>query len=117
MGVRPARYSATKGLDDVGLEAGFLVDEVVGDVERAGDLAGVVDVVDGAAAALDGLGHALVAGEAALIPELEGQADKGVALRVQKSGDGGGVDSSGHGYGDGFGLGHGRMQCGGRAGD
>ena len=61
-----------EGADDVGLEAGFLVDEVVGDVERAGDLAGVVDVVDGAAAALDGLGHAVMAGEPALIPELQG---------------------------------------------
>ena len=53
---------ADEGLDDLGLEALLLVDEVVGEVELLGDAAGVVDVVDGAAAALDGLGHALVAG-------------------------------------------------------
>ena len=49
-----------EGLDDFGLEALLLVDDVVGDVELLGDVAGVVDVVDGAAAALDGFGHALV---------------------------------------------------------
>jgi hypothetical protein len=35
-----------------------------------------------------------VAGEAALVPELEGQADEGVALGAQECGDGGGVDST-----------------------
>ena len=89
-----------EGADDLGLEAGLLVDEVVGDVELLGYAAGVVDVVDGAAAALDGLGHAFVSGEAALVPELEGEADEGVALGAEQRGDGGGVDSSGHGYGD-----------------
>ena len=97
MGVRPARYSADEGLDDVGFEAVLLVDDVVGDVELLGYVAGVVDVVDGAAAALDGFGHALVSGEAALVPELEGEADEVVALGAQEGGDGGGVDSSGHG--------------------
>ncbi len=89
-----------EGRDDLGLEAVLLVDEVVGDAELLGYAAGVVDVVDGAAAALDGFGHALVSGEAALVPELEGEADEGVALGAQQRGDGGGVDSSGHGYGD-----------------
>jgi hypothetical protein len=59
MGVRPARYSSTKG-GRPRLEALLLVDDVVGDVEVLGDAAGVVDVVDGAAAALDGFGHAFV---------------------------------------------------------
>ncbi len=86
-----------EGLDDLGLEAVLLVDDVVGDVELLGYVAGVVDVVDGAAAALDGFGHALVAGEAALVPELEGEADDLVAFGAQECGDGGGVDSSGHG--------------------
>ena len=49
---------------------------------------GVVYVVDGAAAALDGLGHAFAAGEAALVPELEGEADEGVSLGVQERGYG-----------------------------
>ena len=94
-----------EGPDDLGFEAVLLVDEVVGDVELLGYSAGVVDVVDGAAAALDGLGHALVAGEAALVPELEGEADESVALGTEERGDGGGVDSAGHGYGDGLGGG------------
>ena len=89
-----------EGADDLGLEAVLLVDEVVGDAEVLGDAAGVVDVVDGAAAALDGLGHAFVAGEAALVPELEGEADEVVTLGAEQGGDGGGVDSSGHGDGD-----------------
>ena len=72
---------ADEGLDDFGFEAVLLVDDVVGDVELLGYVAGVVDVVDGAAAALDGFGHALVSGEAALVPELEGEADDRVALR------------------------------------
>ncbi len=67
-------------------------------------MARVVDIVDGAAAALDGFGHAFVSGEAALVPELEGEADDLVTLGAQESGDGGGVDPSGHGYGDGFGA-------------
>ena len=94
-----------EGLDDFGFEAVLLVDDVVGDVELLGYVACVVDVVDGAAAALDGFGHAFVSGEAALVPELEGEADDLVSLGAQECGDGGGVDSSGHGYGDGFALG------------
>jgi len=85
---------------DFGFEAVLLVDDVLGDVELLGYVACVVDVVDGAAAALDGLGHAWMAGEAALVPELEGEADEVVALRAQEGGYGGGVDASGHGYRD-----------------
>jgi hypothetical protein len=51
---------------------------------------------------LDGLGHAFVPGEAALVPELEGEADEVIALCVEKGCYGGGVDSAGHGYGYGF---------------
>jgi hypothetical protein len=97
-----------EGHDDVGFEAGLLVDYVVGDVELLGNVAGVIDIVDGTAAALDGLGHALVSSEAALIPKLQGEADEGVALCAQECGDGGGVDSSGHGDGDGLPTGLGR---------
>ena len=90
-----------EGADDLVFEAVLGVDEVVGDAEVLGDAAGVVDVVDGAAAALDGFGHAFAAGEAALVPELQGKADEVVALGVEQRGDGGGVDSAGHGHGDG----------------
>ncbi len=75
-----------------------------------GYVAGVVDVVDGAAAALgDGFGEAevgVVGGETALVPELEGETDEGVTLGVQERGDGGGVDAAGHGYGNGVLLRH-----------
>ena len=71
---------ADERLDDLGFEALLLVDDVVRDVELFGYMAGVVDVVDGTAAALDSFGHALVTGQAALVPELEGEADEVVAL-------------------------------------
>lgn len=95
---------ADEGLDDLGFEAVLLVDDVVGDIELLGYVACVIDVINGAAAALDTLGHAFVSGEAALVPELEGEADEGVALGAQECGNGGGVDSSGHGDGDGLAL-------------
>src|SRR5271163_3372611 len=87
-----------EGTDDITLEALLMVDDVVGDVEVLGDAAGVIHVVDGAAAAEHLLGHALLAGEAALVPELHGQADELVAFRLEHGGDGRGVDSAGHGY-------------------
>ena len=40
--------------------------------------------------------------EAALVPELQGEADDGVALGAEQRGDGGGVDAAGHGDGDGI---------------
>ena len=92
-----------EGADDVALEAILLVDEVVGDADLLGDAACVVDIVNGAAAALDGFGDAIVAGEASLVPELKGEADDGVALGVEQGGDGGGVNPAGHGDGDGAG--------------
>jgi hypothetical protein len=95
---------ADEGLDDFSLETVLRIDEVVGDAEVFGYMASVVDVVDGAAAALgNGLGQAevgVVGGQTALVPELEGEADEGMTLGVQERGDGGGVDSSGHGYGN-----------------
>ena len=99
---------ADEGLDHLGFEAVLLVDDVVRDVQLLGYVASVVDVVDGAAAALDGFGHAFVSCQAALVPELEREADESVPLGAQECGDSGGVDSSGHGDGDGLGrVGHG----------
>jgi len=74
---------ADEGLYYFRLETVLLVDDVVRDVELLGYVARVVDVVDAAAAALDGLGHAFVSGKAALVPELEGEADDLVALGTQ----------------------------------
>src|SRR3974390_1267360 len=89
-----------KGADHIALKAGLLVDDVVGDTQRFRDMACVIDVVDRATASPPGLGHAVVAGEAALVPELQGEADQLVALFAQHGCDGGGIDSSRHGNGD-----------------
>lgn len=80
---------ADEGANDFFFEAVLRVDEVVGDAEVLGYVAGVVDVVDGAAAALYAFGHAFAASEAALVPELEGEADEGMSLGVEKRSDGG----------------------------
>ena len=60
---------------------------------------GIVDVIERAAAVLRGA-ITLQFGEAALIPELHGEADHSASLLLQESGDGGRVDTSGHGYSD-----------------
>src|SRR5216684_3694033 len=91
-----------EGADDVALEALFVIDHVVRNADVLGYAAGVVDVVERAAAAGDLLGHAFVSGEAALVPELHGQADDVVSLGAEHGGDGGGVNSARHGYGDGL---------------
>ncbi len=99
-----------KGPDHILLEPLFLVDDVVGDSEVLGHAAGVVDVVERAAAAgLGRIGDAMLAGEAGLIPKLQGEADNLGALietgedcRNRRR-----VDSSGHGDGNGLVLGHG----------
>ena len=91
-----------EGPNHIVLEARLLIDDVVRNAKLLGDVAGVVDVVDGAAAALHGLGHALVTGEAALVPELERETDDAVALLAEHGRDGGGIDSARHGYGYGL---------------
>ena len=69
-----------EGADDILLEALLLVDDVVGNAEVLGDAAGVIDIIQGAAAAgLGGIGNAVLACEAGLVPELEGEADDGDA--------------------------------------
>ena len=62
----------------------------------------VVDVVERAAASLHRLRHALVSGQAALVPQLHGQADDVVPLGAQHGRDGGGIHTARHGYGDGL---------------
>ena len=65
-----------EGADHILLEALLLVDDVVGNAEVLGDAAGVVDIIERAAAAgLGCVGDAVLAGEAGLVPELEGEAD------------------------------------------
>src|SRR5260370_39039347 len=60
---------------------------------------GVIDVIEGATTVLRGAVTPKL-GEAALVPELHGEADYGAALLLEKGCDGGRVDTSGHGYGD-----------------
>ena len=97
-----------EGADYVLLETLLLVDDVVGDAEMLGDATGVVDIVQAAAAAgFWSVRNAVLAGEAGLVPELEGEADYGFAGLGEHGCDGGGVYSSGHGDGDGGLLGHG----------
>src|SRR5258707_137528 len=90
-----------KGADNLALEALFVIDHVIGNPDGLGDTARVVDVVERAAAPLDGFGHAFVTGEAALVPELHGEPNHAVAVSAQHGCDGRRVDSSGHGYGNG----------------
>src|SRR5690242_13417904 len=66
--------------DDLALEAIFVVDDVVRYSDGLRDGSRVVDVVERATTPLHGLGHAFLAGEAALIPELHGEAHHIVAL-------------------------------------
>ena len=68
-----------------------------------GHAAGVVNVVERAAASLHRLGHALVSGQTALVPELHGQADDVVSVGAQHGRDGGRIHTARHGYGDGLG--------------
>src|SRR5713226_1200313 len=56
---------------------------------------GIVNVIKGAAAVLRGA-VALKFGEAALIPELHGEADDGAALLLEKRCNGGRVDTARH---------------------
>ena len=60
---------------------------------------GVVDIVERAATVLRGA-IALELREAALIPQLHGEADDGAALLLQEGGNGGRVDASRHSDGD-----------------
>ena len=110
IGVRPARYSATKGRTTSRFEALLLVDHVVGNPQVLGDAASVIHIVKRAAASgLGRIGNAVLAGQASLVPKLQGQPhelDIGLA-RGEHRRDRRGVDPSGHGDGNGGSLGHG----------
>ena len=103
-GRAPGKILLDERTNHVALEALLVIDHVVRDADLLGDAAGVVNIVERAAASLHGLGHALLAGEAALVPELHGQADDVVSLGAQHGRDGGRVHTARHGYGDGFGT-------------
>ena len=88
-----------KGAHHARLELFFEIDYVVWKIQVLRDGFGIVDIIKRATAVLRGA-VALKFGEAALIPELHGKADDVAALLLQESGDGGRIDTTGHGYGD-----------------
>src|SRR5258708_837099 len=68
--------------------------------------AGVVDIVERAAASLDRLRHALAASKTALVPELHGQADDVVSVGAQHGRNGGRIHTARHGDRDCVGTSH-----------
>ncbi len=98
----PGQIFLNKWPHHVSLKPLLVIDHVIGDADLLRHAAGIVNIVERAAASLHGLGHALVSGETALVPELHGQADNGVAFGAQHGRHSGRVHTARHGYGDGF---------------
>jgi hypothetical protein len=111
-GSSPGKVFADEGLNNLGFESILLVNDVVRDVELLSNVARVIHIVNRATAALDSLRHALMSSKAALVPKLKRESDDGIALGTQQCGDGGRIDSSGHGYGDDLALVLGRIEHG-----
>src|SRR6185437_206145 len=105
-GRAPGKILGDKRTHHVALKPLLVIDNVVGNAQVLGHGARVVDILNGAAAPLDVLRHALATGEPALVPELHGQANHVVAFGAQHGRDGGGIDTARHGYGNGLGLWH-----------
>ena len=99
-GRAPRNVLLDERTDHVALETLLVIDHVIRDADLLGHAAGVVDVVERTAASLHGLGHALASGQAALVPELHGQADDVVSVGAQHGRDGGRIHTARHGYGD-----------------
>ena len=78
-----------EGLDHRVAEALLVVEDVVRDVQRGGDAAGIVDVLAGAAGAL-------AMGRLAMVVELERDADDVIALAGEEAGNHRGIDATGH---------------------
>jgi hypothetical protein len=109
-GRAPGQVLGDKGADDVRFKALLLVDDVVGNAQMLGDAAGVVDIIQRAAAAgLRRVRNAVLAGQPRLILKLKRQPNDSATVMGEHRRDGRGVYPSGHGYGDGFGLGHGEV--------
>src|SRR5579872_5728868 len=95
-GRAPGQILADEGSDHLLLEALLEIHHVVGNAQALGYVAGVVDIIDGAATAAAALGGNL--GKAPLVPELHGESDDVVALAREQAGNGGAVDTAAHGY-------------------
>ena len=88
-GVSPRDIGVGEGLHHLGAEAALVVEHVVRDAEPLGDLAGVLDVLAGAAGAR-------LADRDAVIVELQGDADDVVALLLQERGRHRRIDAARH---------------------
>src|SRR5271167_2029441 len=106
-GRTPGKIFRDERANDLALEALLVIHHVIRNADVLGDAAGIVNIVEGAASSLHGLGHAFVTGEPALVPELHGQADEVVSFGVQHGRDGGRIDTARHGDGNGLWRWHG----------
>jgi hypothetical protein len=93
----PRKIFADEGTYHVSLETFLLIDDVVGDADLFGDSSGVIHIVDGAAAALHSLRHAVVSCESPLVPQLQRKPDDGVPFCAQHRRDGRRIDPARHG--------------------
>ena len=91
-----------KRLHHLALKPLLLVHHVIRNAKGLGYPPGIVDIIQGAAAANRGLGHAFPAGQTALVPQLQGEPYDAVALGGQQGGYRGGIDSTRHGDGNGL---------------
>ena len=108
VGRAPGLVLGGEVIDDLRLEIGGLLDDVMRDAEGMGDAAGIRD--GGGAAAF-----ILRAGDAVLRPDFHGHADDVVALLLEEMGGDGGIDAAGHADDDALGWG-GHVERGGYAG-
>src|SRR5271166_2080415 len=94
----PGKIIFDEGTHHVLFEARLLIDDVVRNAKLFGYVTGVVHIVDGTTATLHRFGHALVARQAALVPELHGEANDLVPALAEHGRDGRRIDTARHGY-------------------
>src|SRR5690348_966714 len=99
----PAKIIGDKGTHDSFLERLLKIDNIKREAEVVCDAARVVNIVE-RAAAMRRRASGRELGQAALIPELHGQADDRLTGRVQESSNSGAVHTAAHGDGSQSGL-------------
>jgi hypothetical protein len=105
-GCAPGEIFVNEWTYHVSLKPVLMIYDVVGNSEMLGYMAGIINVVQRAAAPTDLLRHAFASGQSPLVPELHRESHDGMSLGAQHGRHGGRIHSSGHGDGDGW-LGHG----------
>jgi hypothetical protein len=113
-GRAPGQVFGHKGPDHIALEPLLLVDDVIGNAKVLGDAAGVVDVVQGTAAArLRRIGNSMLARQPRLVPQLKRKPDHRAVPVGEDRRNRRGVHPSGHRYGYGGWWLHGLLLFGG----